>query len=421
MKNDPFSSNPATTTAVKPIAPRTPSLIEFPTCPVCLERMDETTGLLTIPCQHVFHCTCLEKWSGGGCPVCRYTHDDFSSRRAAAIGLNTDPSIEPLECETCHADHNLWQCLICGKIGCGRYDAAHAFQHYQTTSHSFAMDMESKRVWDYEGDAYIHRIIQSSTNVPGDKLVELPSSRDNQTSALDPHGDHHNPFNSAETDTDSYDPIPRIKLDNLSLEYTHLLTSQLESQRVYYESLIGAAADKASQASSLASTSQSTITSLETELTTLRKNYTTLIETTLPALERETQRLTQRTTKFESLSRSLTADLQTEKSLSNHLMTRISFLESQSSTQQQEIKSLQSEKLDLQDQNRDLSFFISTQDKIRELDDVDQKNEIQSGILQVPVVHDPSSADADAETGTGSASGSGKKKKRNKGKGKASN
>src|SRR4051812_36002902 len=32
--------------ASKPPAPPTPSLIELPTCPVCLERMDETTGLL---------------------------------------------------------------------------------------------------------------------------------------------------------------------------------------------------------------------------------------------------------------------------------------------------------------------------------------------------------------------------------------
>src|SRR5204863_9057009 len=48
--------------STKPLAPATPSLIELPTCPVCLERMDETTGLLTIICQHVFHCTCLQKW-----------------------------------------------------------------------------------------------------------------------------------------------------------------------------------------------------------------------------------------------------------------------------------------------------------------------------------------------------------------------
>lgn len=39
---------------------------ELPTCPLCLERMDENvTGLLAIMCQHTFHCYCLSKWGDG--------------------------------------------------------------------------------------------------------------------------------------------------------------------------------------------------------------------------------------------------------------------------------------------------------------------------------------------------------------------
>lgn len=39
---------------------------ELPTCAVCLERMDETvSGLMTVACQHTFHCSCLSKWSDG--------------------------------------------------------------------------------------------------------------------------------------------------------------------------------------------------------------------------------------------------------------------------------------------------------------------------------------------------------------------
>ena len=45
---------------------------ELPTCPVCLERMDsKSSGLITIPCQHTFHCQCLNKWKNSNCPVCR--------------------------------------------------------------------------------------------------------------------------------------------------------------------------------------------------------------------------------------------------------------------------------------------------------------------------------------------------------------
>ncbi|KAG8230867.1 hypothetical protein J437_LFUL011508, partial [Ladona fulva] len=40
-----------------------PNHTELPTCPVCLERMDESVdGILTILCNHSFHGSCLSKW-----------------------------------------------------------------------------------------------------------------------------------------------------------------------------------------------------------------------------------------------------------------------------------------------------------------------------------------------------------------------
>lgn len=40
-----------------------PGHTELPTCPVCLERMDESVdGILTILCNHSFHSNCLQKW-----------------------------------------------------------------------------------------------------------------------------------------------------------------------------------------------------------------------------------------------------------------------------------------------------------------------------------------------------------------------
>lgn len=37
--------------------------VELPTCAVCLERMDgNVSGLITVLCQHSFHCNCLLKW-----------------------------------------------------------------------------------------------------------------------------------------------------------------------------------------------------------------------------------------------------------------------------------------------------------------------------------------------------------------------
>ena len=104
--SSPVDANPLAQSLIpKPLPPPTPNLVELPTCPVCLERMDETTGLLAIMCQHVFHCACLEKWRGSGCPVCRYTQNDALSGR----GFRNDDGEGPEnECSVCRATANLW-------------------------------------------------------------------------------------------------------------------------------------------------------------------------------------------------------------------------------------------------------------------------------------------------------------------------
>ncbi|KAL4788264.1 hypothetical protein BJX76DRAFT_171766 [Aspergillus varians] len=341
------SSIASATLSTKPLAPPTPSLIELPTCPVCLERMDETTGLLTIICQHVFHCTCLQKWKGSGCPVCRYTQDDF---RKTSQSLPLDD--ENAECSVCHSDVNLWVCLICGNVGCGRYDSAHAFAHYTETSHTFAMDLSTQRVWDYVGDAYVHRIIQSKTD---GKLVELPAA---DNSALDP--------------PDWTDAVPREKLENISVEYTHLLTSQLESQRAYFEGILERAVDKASQASAAASSAQEAADTATATMRSLQSQYDKLGNETIPSLERDKARAEKRADKFEAMARKMEREWREEKTMNGSLMERIEHLTA-------EVETLRASNADLAEQNRDLTFFISGSEKLK-----DQGEEIVQGTVSVP-------------------------------------
>ncbi|KAF3389017.1 hypothetical protein F1880_003486 [Penicillium rolfsii] len=359
------------TLSTKPLAPPTPALIELPTCPVCLERMDETTGLLTIICQHVFHCTCLQKWKGSGCPVCRYTQDDF--RKGIA---STDSDEEPAECSVCHTDLNLWACLICGSVGCGRYDGAHAFDHWKQTAHAFAMDLTSQRVWDYVGDAYVHRIIQSKTD---GKLVELPAA---DHSALDP--------------PDWADAVPREKLENMSVEYTHLLTSQLESQRAYFEEIVERAADKASQASAAAASAEEAASAATARLAELQAQYEALTSDLIPSMERERGRLEKRAEKFEALARRMEKDYREEKTMNTSLMERLEHMSTENAALKSNVDSLKAEIVDLQEQNRDLTFFISGSQKLQGAGE-----DIEQGTVSVP--------DPPAE---------GAKKKRNRGKGR---
>ncbi|CAO3588489.1 unnamed protein product [Absidia cylindrospora] len=212
-------------------------------CPVCLDPMDEAlTGLLTTLCQHTFHVHCLSQWGDGSCPVCRYsqkpttttTTNDFASP-------SPSPPPPPLsqsrglfhqdeftnQCHVCGCKEHLWICLVCGELGCGQQHEAHALAHYTATHHLYALDIDSQRVWDYAGDNYVHRLIQ---NVVDGKIVELP-----------------NPLQQQQERNGLVSEMAQGKWNAMALEYSYLLTSQLDSQRMYYEDRINATLDQLAQ------------------------------------------------------------------------------------------------------------------------------------------------------------------------------
>ena len=69
---------------------------------------------------------------------------------------------------------DLWICLICGAVGCGRYRGSHAASHWEAAGHGYALELETQRVWDYANDAYVHRLVASKTD---GKLVEVRPRR----------------------------------------------------------------------------------------------------------------------------------------------------------------------------------------------------------------------------------------------------
>lgn len=73
------------------------------------------------------------------------------------------------------------------------------------------MQPDNNRVWDYVGDNFVHRLLQNKDG----KLVEVGGRA---PSRLD---------ESCEEAED--------KLDSIQLEFTYMLTTQLESQRYFFE------------------------------------------------------------------------------------------------------------------------------------------------------------------------------------------
>ena len=334
-------SSKTSTLSVKPAPPH----LELPTCPVCLERMDdEVTGLATIFCQHVFHCACLQKWRGSGCPVCRYTQEEQTAKNGATGCTES-------ECNTCGATENLWICLICGHVGCGRYDEAHAFAHFEHTGHGFAMDISSQHIWDYVGDEWVHRLVQNKTD---GKLVELPFSMKSDKLAAD-------------DEDSSFD-----KMDSVGMEYTQLLQSQLDSQRTYFEEQIGRAVDKAAAAGVAAEQAANQAVKAWSRLETLEATNTTATQDTIPSLEKDRDRAERKAAKLESTTRQLQREWSESKVINESLMDRIAHLEKQ-------LDEATAKNSELEEQNRDLSFFISGMEKLK-----DQGEEIKEGTVSVP-------------------------------------
>ncbi|CAE7178771.1 zf-UBP multi-domain protein [Pyrenophora teres f. teres] len=354
----------ATSLTAKPPAPPTAALVELPTCPVCLERMDETTGLLTILCQHVFHCACLEKWRGSGCPVCRYTQNDAFTLHRGVDGESPDN-----ECSVCGSTQNLWICLICGNIGCGRYDSAHAFAHYETTSHTYAMDVATQHVWDYAGDGYVHRLIQNKTD---GKLVDMPASSQS--------------FAAPGMTGYSNDTVPREKLDNMGMEYAYLLTSQLESQRTYFEEQLERAVDKAAKAASIADEATRSVAALSQKLDHLSTQHQEATAT-ITALTKESARNAQKAANASDLARKLTKQYKEEQIVNDSLMERIKHLEKKAEEAEAKVRLVEAQKADLEEQNRDLSFFISGQEKLKAMQQDEgvglQEGEVEGATLEV--------------------------------------
>ncbi|KAL4246242.1 hypothetical protein ABKN59_009219 [Abortiporus biennis] len=406
---------------------------ELPTCPVCLERMDSAvTGLITVPCSHTFHCACLSKWGDSRCPVCRYSQTLLSSHPTSA---NTSRSTVPFpfttsssssssssssHCVDCPPSSpsttNLWICLICGNIGCGRYRRAHAQAHYERTTHLYALEIETQRVWDYAGDGYVHRLIQNKAD---GKLVELPSA------AMGGGGDSREGGGGGGGGggPSAADALSAEKIEAIGIEYSYLLTSQLDSQRTYYEDQIRDLRTQVEEFKTILETIESEkskskhqeqeqqLRQSQLELECLK--YKAEIETqqeTILSLQKSNEKA------FKQISKSQTFEkqLQEERTLSQNLLKNLSIfkdrtttLERSNDTLQKQNQKLMKEVGELKDQVRDIMFFLETRDKIEDGQGV--VGEAAGGSIEIST-HNNTGGTQNASSETGNGKKKGKKK-----------
>lgn len=315
---------------------------ELPTCPVCLDRMDESVdGVLTILCNHTFHCGCLVKWGDSTCPICRY--------------VQTPEMTENSVCMECEGTETLWICLICGHVGCGRYQGGHAATHYRNTNHTYAMQLGTNRVWDYAGDNFVHRLLQNKSD---GKLVATNSPGDGEE-----------------------------KIDSMQLEFTYLLTSQLDTQRQHFEERLAR----------LESTMLSDKQQILKETDRIRTENSQ-VEHKLSQVLKEKQAMEKKLNAMNTRLTIVLKDLAEEKQFSKTLQLNHNSWQTKYASLEKQYKEKEAEVVELKEQVRDLMFFMEAQNTIS---NSDIKDEIVEGSVSV----------GDANTSTG---GSGKKNRRKK-------
>eukprot|EP01080_Neovahlkampfia_damariscottae_P006287 gene6287-10294_t len=302
------------------------SKFEIPSCPICLEILDsETSGIVTTMCNHTFHCQCLNKWAKPTCPCCRYDHELSES-----------------VCFECGEKKNLWVCLICGYIGCSRYLKAHSADHFEKTNHNYSLELETRRVWDYLGDGYVHRLIASKGGI-----TEIPRPKT---------------MNSESSEVFS-DEIVEVefanKMDFICQEYNQLLSSQLDSQRIYFERKLRDATKD-----------------LELKLKDFEKINL--------ELENENKKNIKRVEVTNSKLKKLNEEKDLLKNLNENLIKNQQEFKKQFElkTKQHVLQIESKDELihDLESQVKDLMFYLDTQ---KQVEDCDDKESIQSGQLIV--------------------------------------
>ncbi|KAI8642987.1 hypothetical protein BD408DRAFT_431895 [Parasitella parasitica] len=351
---------------------KTQAMAELPTCPICLERMDESiTGLQQIQCHHTTQCYCIDKWGHSRCSVCCYSQRPLLTASSMKKSAHNEHEHEhqqiQCECFECSSSESLWICIVCGHIGCGRYQEAHAYDHFTETNHLYALEIETQRVWDYLGDGYVHQLIQSTVD---GVIVELPTRTESDSAAT--QGSNHmkrsimqadvmlgsgaNGSGSGNTDgLAANSSNPEVKLDSISADYTYMLTSQLDSQRIYYEEQLEALTAELSNLTNEMRTVNQDIEAAKTYKVKLMERKRAL-DTSIVYTKKEKEKTEKRASSFKDKYEVMLKNLNEERLLTKSLIRNNESLKKDVDKKDARLKVLG-------DQVRELMKFLETEDQ----------------------------------------------------------
>ena len=208
-------------------------------------------------------------------------------------------------------------------------------------------------MWDYAGDGYVHRLIQNKAD---GKLVELPSAATSSAAGGGREGSGMGPGPS--------DALTAEKIEAIGIEYSYLLTSQLDSQRSFYE-------DRVNELDAAVNELKGLVTRYSTEAEEAKKREAegkerrkAEGEARIAELERDKEKAEKKAERLAGLSRRLEKELKEERAFGEGLLQNLQNLKTRVEASEQQKQEFQARIGELQDQVKDVMFYVEAQSKI---------------------------------------------------------
>lgn len=180
------------------------------------------------------------------------------------------------------------------------------------------------------------------------------------------------------------DALTAEKIEAIGIEYSYLLTSQLDSQRSYYEDQTAELRGQVDELKALVEKLSDEFSLEKTRNRDEEQRIRQEEERKVAAVAKEKAKAEARAEKVSELARRLEKELREERAVSAGLMTNLGKMKERVEGVEKEKEAFTSKVRDLEDQVRDVMFFLDAKNKIEQGEGAEA--EAAGGSISVPTV-----------------------------------
>ena len=184
------------------------------------------------------------------------------------------------------------------------------------------------------------------------------------------------------------DALSAEKVEAIGIEYSYLLTSQLDSQRSFYEEQTTDLKSKISELSVLVENLSNKFEQEQTRHREEEMQKQKEHEERISQLLKEKTKADHKADKVAELARKLEKELRDERAVSEGLMKNLAVMKQKAESFDKERTDFSSRVRELEDQVRDVMFFLEAKTKIEQGDGIE--SEAAGGSVSVPDPPKPS-------------------------------